>query len=67
MVVLVRCCDDTCSLALKSRLDKLIKAGLVTAVLHEGVWVKTGHSTATRDPAPPRRPKNRVTALVTSF
>ncbi len=66
MVVLVRCCDDTCSLALKSRLDKLINAGLITAVLHDGVWVKTGHSTARRDPAP-RRPKKRVTALVTSF
>ena len=66
MVVLVRCCDDSCSLALKSRLDTLINAGLISAFLHDGVWVKTGHSPVKLDPVP-RRPRKRVTALVTSF
>ena len=67
MVVLVRCCDDTCSLALKSHLDDLINTGLISAFLHEGVWVKTGDSPVKRKYPASRRPRKRVAALVSSF
>lgn len=40
MVILVRCCDDSCSLALKSHLPGLIKDGLVSAFLRNGEWVE---------------------------
>ena len=39
MVVLVRCSNDTCSLALKSHLNDLIDDGLVTAFLSNGEWI----------------------------
>jgi hypothetical protein len=39
MVLLVRCSDNTCSVALKSRLKELINEGLVTAFLRNGEWV----------------------------
>jgi hypothetical protein len=39
MVLLVRCSDNTCSVALKSRLNDLVNAGLVTAFLRNGEWV----------------------------
>jgi hypothetical protein len=67
MVVLVRCCDGSCSLAMKSHLDDLINAGLISAFLHDGVWVKTGHSPAKREYPASRRPKKRLVALVSSF
>jgi hypothetical protein len=39
MVLLVRCRDNTCSVALKSRLNALVNEGLVTAYLRDGEWV----------------------------
>ena len=39
MVLLVRCNDNTCSVALKSHLNDLVNAGLVTAYLRNGEWV----------------------------
>ncbi len=39
MVVLVRCSDDTYSVAMESRLDELVMEGLVTAYLRDGEWV----------------------------
>jgi len=39
MVLLVRCRDNTCSVALKSRLNDLANDGLVTAYLRNGEWV----------------------------
>ncbi len=39
MVLLVRCSNNTCSVALKSRLADLINEGLVTAYLRNGEWV----------------------------
>lgn len=39
MVVLVRCNDNTCSVALKSRIDDLADEGLITAVLRDGEWI----------------------------
>lgn len=67
MVLLVRCCDGSCSLALKSRLGELIKEGLVTAFLRDGEWVLTGQHPARRDWPATRRPRERLAALVSSF
>ena len=67
MVVLVRCCDGSCSLALDSHLDDLIDAGFISAFLREGVWINTGRSLGKRDNPATRRPKKRVAALVSSF
>jgi hypothetical protein len=39
MVLLVRCRDNTCSVALESRLNDLVNEGLVTAYLRNGEWV----------------------------
>jgi hypothetical protein len=67
MVILVRCCDDTCSLALKSRLDELIKDGLVSAFLSDGEWIMIGHPPVRRDYVTSNRRKTRLAALVSSF
>lgn len=67
MVILVRCCDGTCSLALKSRLDELIKEGLVSAFLQDGEWIRTVHPPVKRDVPAAKRPKGRLAALVSSF
>ncbi|MCM2357292.1 MAG: hypothetical protein NDI77_04030 [Geobacteraceae bacterium] len=67
MVILVRCCDGTCSLALQSRLGELIKDGLVTAFLRDGEWVMIGRPPVKRDRPATRRPGGRVAALVSSF
>ena len=40
MVVLVRCIDDTVSVALASKLDILMSEGLITAYLAPDGWVK---------------------------
>jgi hypothetical protein len=39
MVLLVRCRDNTCSVALESRLNDLVNEGLVTAYLRNNQWV----------------------------
>jgi hypothetical protein len=39
MVLLVRCKDNTCSVALESRLNDLVNDGLVTAYLRNDQWV----------------------------
>jgi hypothetical protein len=39
MVLLVRCRDNTCSVALESRLNDLVNDGLVTAYLRSDQWV----------------------------
>jgi len=39
MVVLVRCFDGTCSVALESCLDDLAGEGLITAYLVNGEWI----------------------------
>lgn len=64
MVVLVRCYDDTCTLALESRLTELIDEGLVAEVLRNGIWVT----------AEPKRswtgsihPESRLAAMVSSY
>lgn len=67
MIVLVRCCDDTYSLALKSRLDHLVKDGLITAFLRDGEWILIGHPRERGDRTQQRIPKRRLAALVSSF
>lgn len=67
MVILVRCCDGTCSLALKSRLAELIREGLVSAFLQDGQWIRTGHPPVKRDFPASKHPKGRLAALVSSF
>lgn len=66
MVVLVRCSDETHTLALESRLDKLINDGLIVAYLKDGQWIPT------IAPPPPTRSVDRsnkriITAVVSGF
>ncbi len=67
MVVLVRCIDNTCSLALESRLNELINEGLIAAFLQEGTWVKADRMHEHHDYATTFRPARRLTAMVSSF
>ncbi len=65
MVVLVRCNDDTCSVALESCLDGLIKGGLISAYLDKGEWVPVARSLRiTRGTISSRRSPERVVAAV---
>ncbi len=48
MILLVRCSNNTCSVALKSRLTDLVNEGLVTAYLRNGEWVEVEKSTVRR-------------------
>jgi hypothetical protein len=65
MVVLVRCNDDTCSVALESCLDGLIKGGLISAYLDKGEWVSVARSLRiTRGVISSRRSLERVVAAV---
>lgn len=66
MVVLVRCIDDTFTLALESRLKELTSTGLISAFLCNGSWVKVEHPTQ-RKTAPRRRSCRRLTAQVACF
>lgn len=58
MVVLVRCNDETISVALESCLERLVKGGLIKAWLNNGEWV-TASGTKTA-PAVRRRVVARV-------
>jgi hypothetical protein len=55
MVVLVRCSDNSCSVALKSHLHELVNAGLVSAWLRNGEWVEAKKTLARRKCAPARK------------
>jgi hypothetical protein len=67
MVVLVRCYDDTCTLALESRLTELINEGLVAEVLHNGTWVAAEPMRPRTEIVHPALPGSRLAALVSSF
>ncbi len=67
MVVLVRCYDDTCTLALESRLTELINEGLVVEVLRDGTWVATEPKRSWVRDVHPALPESRLAALVSSF
>ncbi len=60
MVVLVRCCNGTYSLALESRLDELVKEGLVEAVLRDDEWLPVRHSVIRREETVEKGVRNRI-------
>jgi len=57
MILLVRCRDNTCSVALKSHLDDLINEGLVTAFLRNGEWITAEKTRTMRECASSKQPK----------
>ncbi len=63
MVLLVRCSDNTCSVALKSRLKDLINNGLVTAFLQDGEWIAAQKTAAKRGYLPPPQPAVNIASL----
>ncbi|GFE56125.1 hypothetical protein AOG1_00030 [Geobacter sp. AOG1] len=63
MVVLVRCSNETCVPALESRLSDLIRDGLITAFLRDGLWINLG-KTAPHHEAPPPKSTRRLIATV---
>jgi hypothetical protein len=68
MVILVRCTDQSVSVALESKLECLISDGLITAYLGADGWVAAKSrkpSTPPVHPAPPER--SRCTAYVSCF
>jgi hypothetical protein len=67
MVILVRCPDQTVSLALESRLEELISEGLITAYLGPDGWVaaKSKKTVVLSHSAPVE--KSRYTAFVSCF
>ncbi len=66
MVVLVRCYDNTCTLALESRLTELINEGLVAEVLRDGTWVATEPKRSWAESVQPVL-SGRLAALVSSY
>ena len=67
MVVLVRCIDNTCTLALEARLNELINDGLIMSFLHEGQWVRIDRNLPRHMYAPSVRADRGMTAMVSSF
>ena len=67
MVVLVRCIDNTCTLALEARLDELINDGMITAFLHEGEWVRIDRNLPRYLYAHSIRAERGMSAMVSSF
>ncbi len=67
MVVLVRCYDGTCTLALESRLTELIHEGMVAEVLRDGTWIAAEPMQAWVGNTHPALPGSRLAALVSSF
>ncbi|RNC66655.1 MAG: hypothetical protein ED859_16110 [Desulfuromonadales bacterium] len=67
MVVLVRCTDDTITVALESSLDQLIKDGMIKSFLSSDEWIDT----VNRVPEWKKRPvpisDSRYAALVSCF
>ena len=67
MVILVRCIDQTVSVALASKLEFLIREGLITAYLQADGWVAAqGTETRVRN-YPASAEKSRRTAFVSCF
>ncbi len=67
MVVLVKCSDDTYTVAMESRLAELIAEGLVVQVLRNGVWTTANRSQASRESGRPNLVHPGVTAMASSF
>ena len=60
MVVLVRCLNDICVPALESRLPDLIREGLITAFLRDGLWINLGMTTTHFEVSPPRNTRQHM-------
>ena len=67
MVVLVRCIDNTCTLALETRLNELINEGLIAAFFRDDEWIRIERSPARRDHISSCQTERRLTAMVSSF
>ena len=67
MVILVRCRNDVYSIALQSRVDELVREGLISAYLLNGEWVTTEHPLVRRECSVARTSQGKVAALVSSF
>ena len=67
MVVLVRCINNTVSVALRTNLTNLISDGLITAYLHGGDWIPVLNRPAERHTRPSITPETRVTTFVSCF
>jgi hypothetical protein len=67
MVVLVRNIDNTCTLALKARLNELIDEGLIQSFLHEGEWIRIDRKLPRHEFAVPGKTDRGLTAMVSSF
>ena len=67
MVILVRCPDQTVSLALESRLEHLIGEGLITAYLASDGWVPAKSKKTSALAYTASAGKSRCTAFVSCF
>ena len=65
MIVLVRSVDNSCVPALESRLKRLIRDGLITAFLRDGVWVSTVPESLEHERVHRPRRKDRPVPLTT--
>jgi hypothetical protein len=63
MVLLVRCSDNTCSVALKSRIKELINDGLITAYFQEGEWVVAEKTVIKREYIASQQPSGNLASL----
>ena len=67
MILLVRCRDNTCSVALKSHLNDLINDGLVTAFLRNGEWIMPDKSRIMREFTTSKQHKDKHSPHAASF
>ena len=67
MVLLVRCPDQTVTVALDSRLESLISEGLITEYLGCYGWVATTDKKPNAKPHPVSAGNGRCTAFVSCF
>lgn len=67
MVLLVRCSDNTCSVALKSRLKELINDGLVTAFFQDGEWVVVAKNAVKREYIAAQQPSGTLASHAASL
>lgn len=67
MVVLVRCTNNTVTVALESNLGQLIKDGLITSFLRSGEWIDTVNRQPEWKIRPVQLSEPRFAATVSSF
>jgi hypothetical protein len=67
MVVLVRCTDNTFTVALESRLESLVRDGSIAAHLGPAGWVEVKSKTTRVHVCTEPAEKSRYTAFVSCF